>query len=136
MKHVLYCKACGNPLTPPLTIVDEKTPGVQRLAMRDEQDIMPPGQAFVSRSPWLLSGCGTGHVYKTPQIWMNLGDLLGEPRYTPHIDRLNGCCGISDTAPNRICQCGEHIGTEQSDCFTPRMFIPDPATTEWKNEGE
>jgi hypothetical protein len=85
---------------------------------------------FVSHSPWLL-GCGAGHVYKAPQIWMNLGDLLGEPRYTPHTDRLSGCCGLSDTAPNRICQCGEHIGTEQSDCFTPRMFIPDPATTEW-----
>lgn len=134
-KFVLYCKACGNPLTPLLTIVDEKTPGVRRPEMLDEQDIMPAGRAFLSYSPW-LSGCdGIGHVSRAPQIWMNLGDLLGEPRYTPHTDRLWGCCGISDPVPNRICECIEHIGTELSDCWTPRMFIPDPATTEWKDEG-
>jgi hypothetical protein len=137
MKRVLYCKACGAPLTLPLTIVDEKAPGVQRPAMLDQQDIMPPGQAFVSHSRWWLSGCGAGHVYKAPEIWMNLGDLSGEPRYTQHTERLNGCCGLDGgDGPNRICRCGAHIGTELSDCFTPRMFIPDPATTEWKDAGE
>jgi hypothetical protein len=33
-----------------------------------------------------------------------------------------------------VCQCGAEIGTRQDDCWTPRVFIPAPESTEWNEE--
>jgi hypothetical protein len=127
MKRVLYCKACGSPLTPVLTIVNEKTPGVSPPGEIAERYPMPPGMAF----EWPQA------FRRFPEVWINLGDMPGEPLYTPHKKRLNGCCGLDGCdGPNRVCRCGEHIGTEQSDCWSPRVFVPDAETTAWKDEGE
>ena len=143
MKCILFCKACGRPLSRVVTIVSGDAPGVTPPEMRDEQPIMPSGSAFKSHEPWilpkawLLSGNKQPYLSYVPQIWMNLDDLLGEARYTPHTGRLSGCCGLSDgDGPNRICECGNHIGTEFSECDTPRMFVPDPSLTRWEDVEE
>jgi hypothetical protein len=135
MKRVLFCKACGSPLTPALTVVSEKTPGIAPPKLFDGRSPTPRGTVFESYRPWHTSPRGkAGHLHILPQMWMGLDDLLGEPRYTPLVKRLNGCCGLDGCdGPNRLCQCGAHIGTELSDCWTPRMFIPDPLETEWRD---
>jgi hypothetical protein len=138
MKCILFCKACSRPLSRVVAIVSGDAPGVTPPALPDQEPIMPRGSAFESHQPW----CGKPNdkrVYMSyvPQIWMNLDDLLGEVRYTPHTGRLSGCCGLSDgDGPNRICECGNHIGTEFSECYTPRMFVPDPSLTRWEDVEE
>jgi hypothetical protein len=139
MKRALFCTACGRQLSRAATIVSSKTPGVMSPTLADKEPPMPDGDAFESHKPWIVSGGMKGdHLVAAPQIWINLGDLTGEPRYTPHIKRLSGCCGLAGSlGPNRVCECGAHIGTELSDCWTPAMFVPDPSFTRWEDtEGE
>jgi hypothetical protein len=159
VKRIMYCKSCGRDLTPPLTVVEGHTSGDAQSNRRrrrgrsrlrkpsrddtqpvleDERNPMPDGMAYNSHVPYDERGVSKGgYMTIAPQIWMNLNDLLGDPLYTPHTERLDGCCGpCGADGPNRICRCGAHIGTEMSDCGTPRMFIPDPATTAWRDAME
>jgi hypothetical protein len=159
VKRIMYCKSCGADLTPPLTVVEGHTTsdtqsnrrrrrGRSRLRkpLRDDMqpvlevecNPMPDGMAYNSHVPYDKRGASRGdYMTIAPQIWMNLNDLLGDPLYTPHTERLGGCCGpCGADGPNRICRCGAHIGVEMSDCGTPRMFVPDPAATAWRDKGE
>lgn len=138
MKRILFCKFCNRPLSRAVTIIDGKKPSAMSPALTDKEPPMPDGYAFESYTPWIVSGGKKGdHLNAAPQIWMNLSDLLGEARYTPHRDRLNGCCGPGGgNGPNRICECRAHIGTEINDCWTPAMFVPDPAATRWEDVEE
>lgn len=130
MRRILYCKACGRPLSRAVTIVrGEKLPH-----RGDRQPPMPDRKAL----ELIASGRGRKKAASgASEIWMNLGDLLGEARYTPHKERLTGCCGLNGWAgPNRVCECGAHIGTEVNDCHTQAMFAPDPSFTRWEDAEE
>ena len=135
MKWILYCKACRRALTRAVTMVSGRDPGVVPPELEDMQSPTAGGTVFKSYESYRHALSDPRHLLQyIPQVWMNLADLLGEARFTPKLERRFGCCGLDGCdGPNRICECGEHIGTESSDCWTPRMFIPDPAATQWQN---
>lgn len=134
MERILFCKACGRALSRPVIFVSGTAP-----ELVDETAPVPEGRAYKAHEPFRRVITGkpnpSNPLEMVPQVWMNLDDLPGEERYSPDTPRLNGCCGLDGCGgPNRICECGAHIGTELSDCWTPRMFVPDPAMTVWRDE--
>lgn len=70
-------------------------------------------------------------------VWINLKDINDsvETIDLKHNSYEYGCCGLNGwlTDPNRLCKCGETIGTEFSDCDTIHAFIPDNENTKWQN---
>lgn len=136
MKQILCCAACEARLTPPLSIVSGKAPGVIPPEYEEGKPLTPRGIAFkrweaIERSysdvPALLEF--------VPQYWLNPDDLTEAVRETRNARRLNGCCGLDGCdGPNQICQCGSDVGTLRTDCWTPRVFVPDPHHTNWITE--
>jgi len=67
-----------------------------------------------------------------PIYYIRTDDMKSEIGNSDNPRRLNGCCGLDGCdGPNKICLCGEHVGTEKSDCWTPLVFIPNIETTDW-----
>lgn len=89
---------------------------------------------YKSYSPILRSyGSEPAPLDFVPQFWLHPDDLLPTVRPTKDVHRLGGCCGIAgQSGPNQLCGCGAEIGTLQDDCFTPRIFIPEPDATRWE----
>ena len=61
-----------------------------------------------------------------PEFGVQPGDIVisleSSVRVVPSGNRI-GCCGVDgQDGPNLSCPCGLAIGTETSDCWTPRMF--------------
>lgn len=130
--HVLHCKMCGAAISKPISFLEGgKYPSAW---IKDEEPLTEPGIAFVSEEPWSRSLDGPKAPLEfSPQVWMRLDDLLDSVVLTTNRSRLNGCCGLDGCdGPNRVCSCGAEVGTDISDCWTPRMFIPQPEGTEWQ----
>lgn len=128
MSQTLHCSKCDAALSLPLEHLDGRH--VRSPQHRDREPLTERGVVYMSMSPLRHT---EGSVDQVPQAWMRLDDLLDGVGYTSDRKKLSGCCGIAGThGPNRICVCGTSVGTESSDCWTPRMFVPDPATTGWK----
>ncbi len=141
MGKILTCRACRADLSGMLTILSTKDPAVTVPEYRNGEPFGPPGVAYKSWKPLAKAFDGPpvslGFV---PQFWLNPADVAGRVRNTTRRCRgelrpLNGCCGIAGlNGPNQQCLCGAGVGTLQSDCFTPHVFVPEPGATEWQNE--
>jgi len=127
----LYCNRCRARLTRQLDIVSGKDPAVTLPELKDREPPVESGVAFKSWKPLVRSfSSEPAPLEFTPQYWLNPDDLTG--LVSPLHSRMNGCCGPSGhDGPNQLCRCKAEIGTYQNDCFTPRIFIPNPETTTW-----
>ena len=136
--RILGCYACGSPLTRPVKLVSRDMHGVEEPNSQCDdphQEIIEEGIAYQSRKPRVQSfdGRGPGHRLDfRPQYWLTPRDLLDHVGYSPIPTRHQGCCGLDGMdGPNRVCACGAEVGTEQSDCWTGQLFVPDPDTCVW-----
>ena len=131
---ILFCAACGEVLSAPLIIHSGKDPSVDPPVFVDRQPVVDRGNAFKSYEPLVRSyGGDRAPLEFVPQHWLNPDDLTEAVRMTKQVDRLGGCCGIAGhSGPNQLCRCGASIGTLQDDCFTSRIFIPEPDATRWE----
>jgi hypothetical protein len=136
MTKALVCTACGAPLTRLLAVRSGRDPNVRAPEFRARQPLTPEGQAFKAYEPIERSyGKEPSLLEFTPQYWLNPADVSDAVRMTQWIKRLGGCCGEAGTqGPNQICGCGAFVGTLRADCWSPHVFIPDPAATEWRDE--
>lgn len=136
MKKILCCKACEARLTPALTLVSSKAPGIIPPEQEEGKPLTPRGTVFKSWEPIERShGDQTALLEFAPQYWLNPEDIDETVRNTRDPHRLNGCCGLDGCdGPNQICGCGAQIGTLRTDCWTPHLFVPDPTTTNWIEE--
>ena len=127
MSQTLHCSNCDAALSLPLEHADGRH--IKPPQQRDGEPLTERGSVYMSMNPLRYT---ESSVNQLPQAWMRLADLLGGVGYTSDRKKLSGCCGIAGTqGPNRVCVCGASVGTESSDCWTPRVFVPDPATTRW-----
>jgi hypothetical protein len=130
--QVLHCLRCGMPLSRPVRVIAARDASPP--AMRIGEAPTPPGEAYRSHAPLhrRMNGRARWPLETAPQVWMRLDDLLETVAVTRDALRATGCCGLDGCdGPNRVCACGAYVGTEQSDCWTPRVFVPDPAATRW-----
>lgn len=136
MRKKLHCAACGTALTLPIAILSGKDPAVTPPEMEDGKPMTPVGVAFKSYEPIERSFSDTPALLEfVPQYWLNPDDLTEVVRMTENMRRLNGCCGLDGCdGPNQLCGCGAEVGTLRTDCWTPRVFIPAPTVTEWREE--
>ena len=136
MKKRLICNACGVELTGPLRILSGKDPSVTAPEHVDRAPLTESGVAFKSYDPIMRSFADDPAPLEfTPQYWLNPDDLTDAAGNTQNNRRLSGCCGISGLdGPNQVCRCGAEVGTLQTDCFTPRVFIPEPGGTTWADD--
>jgi hypothetical protein len=136
MKKSLACRACDARLTAPLTILSGKDPSVTAPEFRDREPFTEPGTVFKSYEPLVRSFRNEPAPLEfVPQVWINPDDLTDVVRLTKNRRRLRGCCGISGlNGPNQLCACGAEIGTLQTDCFTPLVFVAEPDATDWIEE--
>ena len=134
MKKILFCAACGSRLTGPLTLLSGKNPEIAKPQQLDRQPLAAAGTVFKSYEPLWRSHAAIPHPLEfTPQYWIHPTDVSGSVLDTDDISRLGGCCGVSGTGePNQICACGAEVGTLQSDCFTPWVFVANLAATGWE----
>jgi hypothetical protein len=143
-QQMLFCATCGTQLTGPLTIWSGKDPSVPKPEHEDLMPVTPAGIAYKSYEPIMRSVSGAPEIVLasmpvpvplefSPQFWINPDDLTEAVRQTKKKRRLQGCCGLDGcNGPNQICRCGSEIGTRQSDCWTPSVFIPQPEATFWQ----
>ncbi|MFC4761820.1 hypothetical protein [Dyella koreensis] len=133
MKMALQCARCETVLAGALTIVSGKTPGVAQPQHKEGERLTVCGVAFESWEP-IERACGdaSSPLEFVLQCWSNPDDLNESVHDTSDARRLNGCCGLNGCdGPNQVCCCGADVGTLRSDCWTPRVFIPDPKGTRW-----
>ncbi|WP_034961771.1 hypothetical protein [Erythrobacter longus] len=104
--------------------------------MLDQQPVCPIGMGYKSYEPFQRSfdPANPAPLEFSPQYWLNPEDVIEACRMTKKHERTIGCCGISGNgAPNLLCRkCRTEVGTMQTDCFTPLIFIPDPSNTEFR----
>jgi hypothetical protein len=102
---VFRCRACSLLLTTPLTLLTDLT----QLSIKDKTSFVPEGHYWLVSAEQDFAG----------QIAVPLASIV-EPHYHSERERLSGCCGPSGTGGmNRVCACGQEIGTERSDCIWP-----------------
>lgn len=136
MKGVFHCRKCGAALTGELTMLSTKDPVVVSPELRDGEPVCPAGTAFKSHEP-LQRAITPGRralLEFVPQFWANPQDFKAAIEETRVIGRLNGCCGLDGCdGPNMLCRvCEAEVGTMQSDCWTPLIFVPHPSNTEFR----
>ena len=135
MKQVLVCTKCNEVLSQPVSILEEGKQNYPKPDWRDEMPMSGKGIALMSLKPMQYATKGPKvYLEFTPQYWMRLDDVLDIVGKVEN-DRLwQGCCGPSgDEGPNRKCKCGEPVGSERNDCWTPKVFVPDPKATKWQD---
>lgn len=136
VNKILCCGACEARLTPALTLVSSKAPGVVAPEQEPGKPLVARGIAYKSWEPIERSFGNVPSLLEfVPQYWLNPDDLTDAVRITRNKDRLGGCCGLGGLGgPNQICRCGAEVGTLRTDCWTPHLFVPDPANTNWIEE--
>lgn len=136
MKGVFHCRSCGAALTGEIMVLSTKDPAVAPPDLRDGEPVCPPGTAFKSHEP-LQRAVTSGRrapLEFVPQFWANPQDFEAATQQTGDISRLAGCCGLDGcNGPNMLCRtCNAEVGTMQSDCWTPLIFVPEPDNTEFR----
>jgi hypothetical protein len=136
MMGVFHCRKCGTALTGEINVLSTKDPAVTPPALRDAEPVCDPGMAFKSHMPLQrsMSPDRRAPLEFVPQFWANPQDFEAAIQPTREISRLSGCCGLDGyDGPNMLCRvCKVEIGTMQSDCWTPLIFVPDPDNTEFR----
>jgi hypothetical protein len=124
---VFVCRGCGTALTVALKRLDNAA----ELSEKPQMPLVPKGyywQVSAGHPPAEYSFQGatvlvtdfTGHFALPP-------DSLRELGCHPDPSRWSGCCGPSGLGgPNRICRCGQEVGTERSDCLYSVAIYLDP----------
>lgn len=128
--HILRCAACDAAVSDPVSIeTDDDLP----FAAANEP-AFPKGKGWVTMEPIPQDQrAACPNLLYPNYVFMSTESLAEGVADTPHKDRLSGCCGPSGLdGPNRVCVCGNHIGTEQRDCWTAWQFKPDPTATYWE----
>lgn len=114
----------------------DKDPAVASPDLRDGEPICEAGTAFKSYKPLQHSHdpASPAPLEFTPQFWANPLDFEAAIQPTRDTSRLSGCCGLDGCdGPNMLCRlCKTAIGTMQSDCWTPLIFVPEPGTTKFR----
>jgi hypothetical protein len=136
VNKILCCGACVARLTSALTLVSSKAPGVVAPEQEPGKPLVARGIAYKSWEPIERSfGNMPSLLEFVPQYWLNPDDLTEAVRETRNGDRLGGCCGLAGcNGLNQACRCGTEVGTLRTDCWTPHLFVPDPANTNWIEE--
>ncbi len=138
MQGSFHCKKCGAAVSSQIEVQSLKDPKVAAPAMTDGEPICAAGKGYKSEEPTERSFT-PGHPAKlefTPQFWLNPDDLKPFTRLTRDPAKLNGCCGLDGCdGPNLLCgNCGAEVATLRTDCWTPRIAIPDKSNTEFKRD--
>ncbi len=135
---VFACLRCSGPLTSDLseTPFAELPPPVAPYDLEPGKDCpawLPLGTFAVDPDPF-----GPPHVPSPTdeQILVSAGprntvlispDDLTVHRLHPDPRRRSGCCGLDGCdGPNLVCNCGNEIATESSDCWTARVVRLEP----------
>ncbi|ANU06832.1 hypothetical protein [Paraurantiacibacter namhicola] len=136
MKGKFHCQGCDRALTGEITVQSLKDPSVQTACLIDQRPVCAKGSGFKSYEPLLRSHdpIRPAALEFVPQYWLNPEDFEATGKVTRKRGRTNGCCGLDGCdGPNIECrECGTEIGTKQSDCWTPLIFVPDPDNTEFR----
>ncbi len=137
MKQILLCTNCKRAVSKPVQILVDGTPDNPNVSWDDECELTPSGIAFKThlRFPAHVSPVEKAHLLEfSPMFLLRPDDLDPIVKNTEDSSRLNGCCGLDGCdGLNKKCQCGAYIGTEKSDCWTPKVFITENAATHWQN---
>jgi hypothetical protein len=136
MSVKLMCIGCGSELSGALEILSSKDPSTPKPDFEDQKPITAAGKALESWEP-MQSGYQV-ELNFVPQYWMNPSDIENNIIAIDDPSKLNGCCGYDGSdGPNMCCKtCNAVVGTRQSDCWTPNVFIPKPNATRWVSEEE
>jgi hypothetical protein len=111
-------------MTPPLQRLDDAA----ALCNEELTPLVPEGRYWQVTSEHLPSSLNGQPVDFTECFAVRQDALLGVGNH-PEKLRWIGCCGASGThGPNRICACGQEVGTERSDCMWPVAVYLDPQT--------
>jgi hypothetical protein len=131
----LICTSCGTDLSGPITIHSTKNRAFKAPKHLDQQPITSAGTAIKSWEPMqkTFDPANPAKLEFSPQFWMNPSDINDAIEHVDIPSRLNGCCGLDGcNGPNMRCRvCKTEVGTRQSDCWTPDVFIPQPEQTNW-----
>jgi hypothetical protein len=112
-RAVFQCRRCHAALTGLLALVTDPA----ALGQRAGASLVPEGHYW----PVATGQDFAGHFA------VALADLVGVG-YHADPRRMIGCCGPSGIAgPNRVCACGQEVGTERSDCIWPQAVYLDPS---------
>ncbi|CAE6700626.1 hypothetical protein R69927_03263 [Paraburkholderia domus] len=108
------CNRCDAPITRALMIADTSqytTRGGE--SWKFGEPCFPAGFAIRER----------GDVWKAyAGCWLVQEDDVIGLSVTHHVDRTNGCCGMTGwRGPNLICRCGEHVASAETDCTVPNF---------------
>ena len=141
--QILICSSCSEQISKPVQISHERKSAIQFLGNYDwpaSKDLKAPSEDIA------VFGYADGWHHNHPEelwddlragVWINLKDLQKsvETIDLRHAKYDYGCCGLDGwrTGPNRLCICGEFVGTEFSDCDTIHAFVPDNEKTKWQN---
>lgn len=136
MKGVFHCRNCDAALTGEITVLSTKEPEIALPDLRDGEPVCLAGTVFKSHEP-LQRAMTPGRrapLEFVPQFWANPQDFEASIEKTGDVRRLAGCCGLDGcNGPNMLCRvCHAEVGTMQSDCWTPLIFVPEPENTEFR----
>ena len=117
------CRSCGTVLTGPLRRLDDAA----ALGIKELDPLVPAGRYWPVSAGHLPSTSSEGVVVDfTGHFAVRSEDLICVGDH-PDLRRWIGCCGPSGTnGPNRVCSCGQAVGTERSDCMWPAAVYLDP----------
>ena len=111
------CRRCGSPLT----IVLQPVASGFEPDFPADANVIPQGHFWTADKNQL--DFIQGHVM------VHLDDVRNM-KHHPDARRHNGCCGEDGCdGPNRVCECGNAVGTLVSDCWTSFYFHFEPDTT-------
>ncbi|WP_298463949.1 hypothetical protein [uncultured Erythrobacter sp.] len=136
MRGQFFCKGCGGPITGVIEVESLKDPSVKRPSLKLQQPVAPCGSGYKSRYKSYDPGGWSKQKATDPEptYWLNPDDVKPYSKYIK--GRCIGCCGIAGLdGPNHQCaKCGAEIGTEESDCYTPYIFITESRNIEFERE--
>lgn len=136
MQQILVCTECNAQISEALTIIEEGHSDFPDLIWSDKKPLSVKGVALLRHKPYSYNPLPHGPkpaLDFVPCYLLRLDDIKQSVQVTRKRGRTNGCCGLDGCdGPNKVCGCGNFVGTEKSDCWTPRVFIPDNENTKWQ----
>ncbi|NSX53750.1 hypothetical protein [Parasulfitobacter algicola] len=129
----LICRKCKAKLTDPLIAITTNTEMEKLCRFAVGEPVTPRGRFLLLAEDAIIKHKKMQReTIAANEAWIHLSDLSEKVGLTPLTKRLSGCCDISGMdGPNRVCQCGQHVGTQFSDCYEYHAFQPDTKTTKW-----
>ncbi len=141
--QILVCLNCSEAVSKPVQVLHERQSSIKFItslgwSMSDHLKAPKEGvTSFGYADGWHQNHPKALWAPLLTGVWINLKDIKEsvETIDLRHAKYDYGCCGLDGwiTGPNRLCSCGEFVGTEFSDCETIHAFIPDNEKTKWQN---